>query len=73
MLTLDEVVALLHEWYPPGTAFDGDAVGLVAGDPEAQVRRVMFAVDPVQPVADEAAAWDADLLEFEVVLDVKPS
>ncbi len=62
MPTLSDLVDLLHGWYPPETASEGDAVGLVAGEPEAEVRRVMFAVDPVQPVADEAAEWGADLL-----------
>lgn len=62
MPTLAEVVELLHAWYPPETADSWDAVGLVAGDPEQPVRRVLFAVDPTQEVADEAARWDADLL-----------
>jgi dinuclear metal center YbgI/SA1388 family protein len=62
MPTLGEVVDLVHDWYPPQTADEWDAVGLAAGDPEADVRRILLAVDPVQPTADEAAAWDADLL-----------
>jgi len=62
MPTLGEVVDLVHGWYPPGTAEDWDAVGLAAGDPAAGVRRILLAVDPVLPVAREAAAWDADLL-----------
>ena len=60
--TLGEVVSLLHDWFPPASADSWDAVGLVAGAPEAVVRRVLFAVDPVLPVAQEAAAWGADLL-----------
>ncbi|MGI8646268.1 MAG: YqfO family protein [Nocardioides sp.] len=62
MTKLGEVVSLLDGMYPSAGAEDWDAVGLVRGDPEAPVRRVLLAVDPVQPVADEAAAWDADLL-----------
>lgn len=62
MRTLAEVVDLVHGWYPPETADDWDAVGLAAGDPAAAVRRVLLAVDPVLPVAREAADWDADLL-----------
>ncbi len=62
MTTLGETVALIHDWYPPGTAESWDAVGLVAGDPAAPVRKVMVAVDPTEAVAREAAAWDADLL-----------
>ena len=62
MPTLAEVVDLVHGWYPPETAAEWDAVGLAAGDPEAVVRRILLAVDPVKPVALEAARWDADLL-----------
>jgi dinuclear metal center YbgI/SA1388 family protein len=62
MPTLGEMVELVHGWYPPETADDWDAVGLAAGDPEADVRRVLLAVDPALPTAREAAAWDADLL-----------
>jgi dinuclear metal center YbgI/SA1388 family protein len=62
MPRLADVVELLHGWYPPETADDWDAVGLAAGDPTAAVRRVLLAVDPVLPVAREAATWDADLL-----------
>ncbi|MGA8247818.1 MAG: Nif3-like dinuclear metal center hexameric protein [Nocardioides sp.] len=57
-----ELVELLHGWYPPETADEWDAVGLAAGDPEADVSRVLLAVDPVLPVAREAAEWGAGLL-----------
>ena len=62
MPRLADVVALLHGWYPPETADEWDAVGLVGGDPDDEVRRVLLAVDPALPVAREAAEWDADLL-----------
>jgi len=60
--TLKELVDLLHGWYPPVTADSWDAVGLVAGDPDQDVTKVLFAVDPVLPVAHEAAEWGAQLL-----------
>ncbi len=62
MPTLGDVVDLVHGWYPPETAEEWDAVGLAAGDPGSDVRRILLAVDPVGPVAREAADWDADLL-----------
>ena len=62
MPALKDVVDLLHGWYPPSTADSWDAVGLVLGDPDAEVRTVLLAVDPVQVVADEAVAWGADLV-----------
>jgi dinuclear metal center YbgI/SA1388 family protein len=61
-LQLRDVTALMDRWYPPSLASDWDAVGLVCGDPEQPVRRVMLAVDPAPAVVDEALAWDADLL-----------
>lgn len=62
MPTLGEITALVHEWYPPSYADDWDAVGLVCGDPGADVRRVLLAVDPVEAVVDEAVQADAQLL-----------
>jgi dinuclear metal center YbgI/SA1388 family protein len=60
--TLAEVVDLIHGWYPPATADSWDAVGLAAGDPATDVRRVLLAVDPTPEVAREAVDWGADLL-----------
>lgn len=48
--------------YPPQLAADWDAVGLTCGDPDASVRRVVFAVDPVEAVVDEALLLQADLI-----------
>lgn len=60
--TLEAVVAALEQVYPPRWADDGDAVGLVVGDPSSDVRRVLFALDPVQAVVDEAISMRADLI-----------
>lgn len=62
MPTLRDVVCVLDELYDPRWADDWDAVGTVVGDPAASVSKVLFAVDPVQAVVDEAVAWGADLL-----------
>ncbi|MRJ77932.1 Nif3-like dinuclear metal center hexameric protein [Aeromicrobium sp. SMF47] len=59
---LRDVVAVLDELYDPSWADDWDAVGTVAGDPQAEVGRVLLAVDPVSAVVDEAIAWGADLI-----------
>jgi dinuclear metal center YbgI/SA1388 family protein len=59
---LGDVLAVLDELYDPRWAEEWDSVGLVAGDPDAPVRLVLFAVDPVMAVIEEAAAWQADLL-----------
>ncbi|WP_253868002.1 Nif3-like dinuclear metal center hexameric protein [Promicromonospora umidemergens] len=57
-----QVVRALDGLYPPSTAEAWDAVGLVAGYPHAAVRKVLFAVDPVAAVVDQALDWGADLL-----------
>ncbi|MET8409704.1 Nif3-like dinuclear metal center hexameric protein [Streptomyces sp. NPDC005195] len=62
MPRLSEVIAALDALWPPGRAEGWDAVGTVCGDPDQQVARVLFAVDPVQDVVDEAVKLGADLL-----------
>ena len=60
--TLADVVAIMEGLYPPSLAASWDAVGLVCGDPAQPVGRVLFAVDPVEVVVDEAIERGADLL-----------
>ncbi|MDQ8701310.1 Nif3-like dinuclear metal center hexameric protein [Streptomyces sp. LHD-70] len=62
MPRLSEVTAALDALWPPERAEQWDAVGTVCGDPQAEVTRVLFAVDPVQEIVDEAVRLDADLL-----------
>jgi dinuclear metal center YbgI/SA1388 family protein len=60
--TLADVIAVLDRLYDPAWAESWDAVGLVTGDPGQQVRRILFAVDPMRAVVDEAIDGDFDLL-----------
>ncbi|MFI6683794.1 Nif3-like dinuclear metal center hexameric protein [Streptomyces sp. NPDC050485] len=62
MPRLSEVIAALDALWPPERAEGWDAVGTVCGDPDAEVRRVLFAVDPVQEIVDEALKLGADLI-----------
>ncbi len=62
MPALAEVLTALYALWPPQRAEEWDAVGTVCGDPDQPVTRVLFAVDPVQAVADEAVRIGADLL-----------
>jgi dinuclear metal center YbgI/SA1388 family protein len=59
---LREVIAALDARYDPALAESWDAVGLVCGDPDEPVRRVLFAVDPTADVVDEVIETGADLL-----------
>ncbi|MFF4102162.1 Nif3-like dinuclear metal center hexameric protein [Streptomyces sp. NPDC001903] len=62
MPRLSEVIAALDALWPPSRAEQWDAVGTVCGDPDAEVSRVLFAVDPVQDIVDEAVKLGADLV-----------
>jgi dinuclear metal center YbgI/SA1388 family protein len=57
-----DVAAYLDDRYPPGWAEDWDRVGLVVGEPEAPVNRVLCVVDCVPETVDEALALGADLI-----------
>jgi dinuclear metal center YbgI/SA1388 family protein len=59
---LADLVTVLDDRYDPAWAESWDAVGLVCGDPDTDVRRVLFAVDPVAAVVGEAIAAGAGLL-----------
>jgi dinuclear metal center YbgI/SA1388 family protein len=61
-LSLRDVVAALESLYPLESAAEWDRVGLVTGDLDQPVRRVLFALDPILAVIDEAREWRADLL-----------
>jgi dinuclear metal center YbgI/SA1388 family protein len=69
---LGEVVEILQRRYDPRLAAAWDAIGLVCGDPDAVVRRVLFAVDPVAAVVDEALEQGADLLVTHHPLFLRP-
>ncbi|MGX5209431.1 Nif3-like dinuclear metal center hexameric protein [Streptomyces violaceus] len=62
MPRLSEVIAALENLWPAERAESWDAVGTVVGDPDQEVTRVLFAVDPVQEIVDEAVKLGADLL-----------
>ncbi|MER6914283.1 Nif3-like dinuclear metal center hexameric protein [Streptomyces sp. NPDC000594] len=62
MPRLSEVIAALDALWPPSRAEQWDAVGTVCGDPDAGIERVLFAVDPVQEIAEEAIRLGAQLI-----------
>jgi dinuclear metal center YbgI/SA1388 family protein len=70
--SLAQVVSTLERFYDPAWAESWDAVGLVCGDPESPVRRILFAVDPVEAVVTEALDWRADLVVVHHPLLLRP-
>src|SRR5579884_1611371 len=59
---LRDVLGVLQAAYPPELAESWDAVGLVCGDPDEPVSRVLIAVDPVPETVQEAIDTGAQLL-----------
>lgn len=62
MTTVADVQRAVEALWPAATAEDWDAVGLIAGDPEDEVSRILLAVDAVGATAAEAIERGADLL-----------
>ncbi len=61
-MKLADVIAVLESAYPPKTAEKWDAVGLVCGDPDEDVTRVLVCVDPTSSTVDEAVEVGAQLV-----------
>ncbi|GAA4877566.1 Nif3-like dinuclear metal center hexameric protein [Saccharopolyspora cebuensis] len=57
-----DVIEAMEAAYPPELAESWDAVGLVCGDPDAAVQRVLFCVDPVEATVDEAVDFGAQVV-----------
>lgn len=60
--TLGIILLAVEELWPESLAEDWDEVGLVAGRPNAEVHRILFAVDPTLDVIEEAIDAGAELL-----------
>lgn len=60
--TLADVETCVEALWPVAGAEPWDAVGLLSGDPAAEVRRIHLAVDAVLDTVDEAIEARADLL-----------
>lgn len=61
-MTVGDVLRWLDGIAPFATQESFDNAGLIVGDPAAEVRRVLFAVDATLPVVREAADWGAELI-----------
>ena len=57
-----DVVKAMEALAPRALATEGDNVGLLVGDPDATVRKVLLAVDAMPAVVAEAARVKAQML-----------
>lgn len=62
MTTLRDVVHFAHTLWPLSGAEEWDAPGLISGDLDQPVKRILLAVDAVSSTVEQAVAVHADLL-----------
>ena len=70
--TVSECVDVFDSLWPPSLAEDWDTVGLAVGDPDAEVRSILLALDPTDAVIAEAVVLGADLLFTHHPLMLRP-
>ncbi|GGC71585.1 GTP cyclohydrolase 1 type 2 [Hoyosella rhizosphaerae] len=61
-VTVGDVVRSLEVAYPPQLAESWDSVGLVCGNPDDAVTKVLLCVDVTTDVVEEAINWGAELI-----------
>ncbi len=72
MVTISEIVAFLHSFAPPALAESYDNVGLLIGDKEQEIKKILVTLDTDEAVAKEAAEVGADLIVSHHPLIFKP-
>lgn len=61
-MTVNDVYEWLNRFAPFETQDEYDNAGLLAGSPDAEVRKILFALDATQDAVKEAAASGAELI-----------
>jgi dinuclear metal center YbgI/SA1388 family protein len=67
-----DIVRYLDQVAPPGLAEEWDNIGLLVGDADRQVRRVLIALDVTPNVLEEAQQFNADLIVSHHPVIYKP-
>lgn len=62
MTIVRDVERFLYDWAPAGLAAEWDNVGLLVGDPEREVRRILTTLDITEAVVEEAIGAGVDLI-----------
>ncbi|WP_309130328.1 Nif3-like dinuclear metal center hexameric protein [Brevibacterium sp.] len=67
-----DCVDVFESLWPPALAESWDSIGLAVGDPDAEVRSILLALDPMDSVIAEAVVLGADLVFNHHPLLLKP-
>ena len=71
-MKVKDIIRDLEEIAPPRLADEGDMIGLQVGDPEADVTKLLVAVDPTPAVVDHSIESGAQMLICHHPLIYKP-
>lgn len=69
----------IHQWAPPGIKMSYDNVGLLLGDPNAPVSKILVCLDVTEAVVDEAIETECELivshhpLIFQKISSINPT
>ncbi|GAA2550510.1 dinuclear metal center YbgI/SA1388 family protein [Neomicrococcus aestuarii] len=69
---LQQIMDGIEQLWPASLAESWDAVGLVAGRPDQEIRKIIWVVDPSLPVVEDAVQRGADLIISHHPLMLKP-
>lgn len=61
-MNLSDLTAVLDRRAPFSTALSFDNSGILCGDPNREIRRVLLSLDVTYDVIDQASAWGADVI-----------
>ena len=61
-MKVQDVVTALESLAPPSLAAEWDNVGLLVGDSQASVRKILFCIDLTEPVMEEAIGLKAEMV-----------
>ena len=67
MPTVSDILQFLEGLAPSYMKMDWDNVGLLCGDPDQPVTKVLVALDPFEHVCREAATWGAELMLLTIL------
>nr|WP_255695545.1 Nif3-like dinuclear metal center hexameric protein [Rhodohalobacter sp. 614A] len=59
---VSHITNFIHQWAPPGIKMSYDNVGLLLGDPNAPVSKILVCLDVTEPVVDEAIDKNCELI-----------
>ncbi len=62
MCTNRDIINIINQWAPSSLAWEKDNIGLIIGDPDAEVKNILITLDVIHAVIDEAINYNCNLI-----------